>query len=88
MTDTTFLTPDQVLALNEKHGWFHYADAQGDVSRAFAQDAIALHERIRQAAPEMHALLTELYELTSLDNEVPASLVATIRTVLAKANGS
>jgi hypothetical protein len=48
-----YLTPDQVHSLNEKHGWFAYGDAQSDVSRAFAQDAIAMHERIRGAAQDM-----------------------------------
>jgi len=52
-----FLTPDQVFSLNEKHGWFEFKDAQGDVSRAFAQDAIEMHERIRSAAQDMLAAL-------------------------------
>lgn len=56
----TYLTPDQVQQLNEKHGWFQYRDAQSDVSRAFAQDAISMHERIRAAAPD---LLTALQDL-------------------------
>lgn len=57
----THLTHDQVHDLNEKHGWFQFGDAQSDVSRAFAQDAIEMHERIRRAAP---ALLMALQELT------------------------
>lgn len=56
----TFLTPDQVYALNEKHGWFQFGDAQSDVSRAFAQDAIAMHERIRAAAQDMLAALESI----------------------------
>lgn len=49
-----YLTKEQVCLLNEKHGYFQYRDAQGDVSRAFAQDAIAMHERMRAAAPTMY----------------------------------
>lgn len=54
---STYLTKDQVFQLNEKFGWFQFQDAQGDVSRAFAQEAIAMHERIRDAAPELLAAL-------------------------------
>lgn len=50
---TPYLTDDQVYQLNEKHGWFQFGDAQSDVSRAFASDAIAMHERIRSAAQEL-----------------------------------
>ena len=52
-TPGPWLTRDQVHALNEKHGWFKYGDAVGDVSRQFAQDAIDMHERIRRAAPDL-----------------------------------
>ncbi|HQR98121.1 MULTISPECIES: hypothetical protein [unclassified Polaromonas] len=55
-----FLTDDQVHALNEKHGWFKFGDAQSDVSRAFAQDAIAMHERIRNAAPDLLEALNNI----------------------------
>lgn len=50
---TPFLTNEQVQALNEKHGWFKHGDAQSDVSRAFANDAVAAYERARSAAPEL-----------------------------------
>ncbi|MFY9460424.1 MAG: hypothetical protein WAP57_11815 [Aquabacterium commune] len=40
----------QVFALNAKHGWFEFGDAQSDVSRAFAADAIAEYERVRNEA--------------------------------------
>jgi len=52
-----YLTDDQVSQLNEKHGWFEHGDAQSDVSRAFAQDAIAMHEWVRAAAPELLSAL-------------------------------
>jgi hypothetical protein len=55
-----YLTNDQVHTLNEKHGWFEFADAQSDVSRAFAQDAIAMHERIRSAAPDLLEALRDM----------------------------
>lgn len=48
-----WLSADQVHALNEKHGWFEYGDAQSAVSQAFANDAIEMHERIRAAAPDL-----------------------------------
>lgn len=47
------LTHEQIWELNQKHGYFEYGDAQGDVSRAFAQDAIAAYLRVRDAAPEL-----------------------------------
>jgi len=52
-----YLSDEHVRELNEKHGYFEYADAQGDVSRDFAQGAIAKYESIRSAAPAMLAAL-------------------------------
>ena len=58
---TPFLSNEQVQALNEKHGWFKHGDAQSDVSRAFANDAVAAYERVRSAAPELlEALITKV----------------------------
>ena len=48
------LTVEQVYKLNEKHGWFQFGDAQSDVSKAFAQDAIAMHENMRSAAKDLY----------------------------------
>lgn len=59
---TTYLTPDQVTQLNEKHGYFQFADAQGNVSQDFAQDAIAMHEQIRSAAQDLLKALKELVD--------------------------
>ena len=59
----TFLSRDQVFALNERHGWFQFGDAQSDVSNAFANDAIAMHENMRQAAPELFKALAMAMEL-------------------------
>lgn len=36
----SYLSNSSVHELNEVHGWFSYADAQSDVSRAFANNAI------------------------------------------------
>lgn len=58
----TYLIPEQVHELNERHGWFEFGDAQSDVSKAFAQDAIAMHEAMRGAAPEMLAALKVLVQ--------------------------
>lgn len=55
MSAAPFLTAEQIFELNEKFGWFQYGDAQSDVSKAFAQEAIEKHERIRASA---HHLLT------------------------------
>lgn len=53
MNKHKWLSDDQVKTLNERHGWFKHGDAQSDVSRAFANDAVEAHERVRAAAPEM-----------------------------------
>jgi hypothetical protein len=58
-----YLTAEQVFQLNEKHGLFHYGEAQSDVSKAFAQDAIEMHERMRAAAPDLLAALKACYDL-------------------------
>lgn len=56
----SYLTDEQVFSLNQKHGWFEFGDAQSDVSRAFANDAIAMYERVRAAAPDLLEALKEL----------------------------
>ena len=48
-----YLSREQVRSLNEKHGWFQYGDAQSDVSNAFANEAVRIHEQVRAAAPEL-----------------------------------
>lgn len=60
---TPYLSNEQVQQLNEKHGWFEFRDAQSEVSRAFAQDAIAMHEAMRAAAPDLLAALKEAVRL-------------------------
>jgi len=44
------LTDEQVLTLNERHGWFQYRDAQSDVSRQFAHDAIEMYLQAKRDA--------------------------------------
>jgi hypothetical protein len=85
------LTPKQVLSLNYKHGWFQHGDAQGHVSRAFAQDAIDAHERLRAAAPDLLAALhvflrdyTAVHDIGDLEMQ-PAIYQA--RAAIAKATG-
>jgi hypothetical protein len=51
---TQHLTVEQVQKLNEKHGWFEFGDAQSDVSKTFAQDAISMHENMRSAAKDLY----------------------------------
>lgn len=55
-----WLSDQQVQTLNERHGWFKHGDAQSDVSRAFANDAIEAHERLRRSAPDLLMRLTGL----------------------------
>ena len=57
---SNYLTEKQVADLNEKHGWFQYGDAQSDVSNAFAQDAIEMHECMRSAAPDLLEALRDM----------------------------
>lgn len=45
----TPLTKDQIADLNEKHGYFQFADAQGDVTLAFVRDIEKMHG-IKEAA--------------------------------------
>ena len=91
---SSFLTNDQVLLLNERHGWFQYRDAQSTVSRAFAQDAIAMHERIRAAAPDLLStaegalsLIEDLADSIRYTDRVQA-LETELRAAIAKATGS
>lgn len=58
----THLTPDQVYSLNEKHGWFQSGDAQSDVSKAFAQEAIDKYLAMQEAAPEMLEILKAMLD--------------------------
>jgi hypothetical protein len=84
------LTAEQVSSLNEKHGWFQYSDAQGHVSRAFAQDAIEMHERIRAAAPELLEALQSLahsLDETDLIHDDQRKAYAAARAAIAKATG-
>lgn len=54
MIKQKLLSDAQVLTLNERHGWFQFGDAQSDVSRAFANDAVAAYLRLRDAAPDYY----------------------------------
>lgn len=85
-----YLTPEQVNQLNEKHGWFQFGDAQSDVSRAFAHDAIEMYERMRAAAPDMLAAL--VWALEVIEEEVAdgthTSVAHAARAAIAKATGS
>lgn len=73
-----YLTDEQVGRLNDKHGYFEYRDSQGDVSRAFAQEAIELHERIRAGGPALLNALIALWRASEggSDAEIQARLKA------------
>jgi len=45
----------QVQQLNEKYGYFEYRDAQGDVSAAFANEAVAEYLRVNEEAQAVMA---------------------------------
>lgn len=80
-TTGPWLTDDLVHSLNEKHGWFKYGDAQSNVSKQFAQDAIDMHERIRRAAPDL------LEALESIVNSLTDDNYQIARAAIAKATG-
>ena len=65
---SNYLSEEQVYKLNEKHGWFQYGDAQSDVSKAFANDAIEAYERMRSAAPYLLAL-AQNFEIKGPDDD-------------------
>ena len=81
---TTFLTPKQVREFNTTFGYLEFGDAQGDVSRAFAQAAIEKHERLCAAAPEMLRVLTELL---NAEDPITHAMWVWVRAVVNKANG-
>lgn len=64
----SYLTEDHVQELNEKHGWFQYGDAKSDVSKAFAEDAIIMHERVRAAAPNLLAVVHKFLLIANTGN--------------------
>lgn len=82
------LTPEQVHSLNEKHGWFAYRDAQSDVSKAFAQDAITMHERIRAAAQDMLAALKRIEGLSDYEMSDGDGARRIAREAISKATGN
>lgn len=91
MSRNKWLSHEQIQKLNERHGWFKYGDAQSDVSRSFANDAVEAHERVRASAPDI------LAELEMLANVVEGCGIATMpeiecriafaRAAIAKATG-
>lgn len=48
-----YLSNDTVQELNDQHGWFQYEDAQSDVSRAFANNAIHVFLGIASEAEQI-----------------------------------
>ena len=51
----SYLGEQQVQALNDRHGYFEYGDAQGDVSSAFANEAVAAYLRVNEEAQAVMA---------------------------------
>lgn len=60
------LTKNQVSELNEKYGWFQNADAQSDVSNAFANEAVSKYLQIRDNAPLLLDALISLMNAIEL----------------------
>lgn len=76
-SNQVWLTNEQVQTLNERHGWFKHGDGQSGVSRAFANDAVEAHERLRAAAPELLAELQRAQEfIDSIRQELHQRRVA------------
>jgi hypothetical protein len=75
---------------------FHYGEAQSDVSKAFAQDAIEMHERMRAAAPDLLAALQEAQKAMEYIGKQDAYVVydaaraakLSVAAAIAKATGS
>lgn len=81
-----FIRREIVQELNEKHGWFQYADARSDVSNAFANEAIERYERIRSAAPDLlHACEQAREWLESWASAEP--YISVLDAAIAKAKG-
>ena len=57
----------QIRPLNERHGYFQFGDAQGDVSLAFANELIEAYESLRGDAYPLLVLVE--YALECADNE-------------------
>lgn len=93
MSTKTYLTPEQVQQLHQEHGWFAFGDAQNDVSKAFAQDAIAMHERMRAAAPDLLAALQSVISEVaggrphSTDSYLPPYILGQAIAAIEKATG-
>lgn len=54
--DVLYLSNDSVDELNQVHGWFQYEDAQSDVSRAFANNAINKFIEIAKEAEDVKGM--------------------------------
>ncbi|SEU13172.1 hypothetical protein [Stenotrophomonas indicatrix] len=85
MSKHKWLSDDQVQLLNEQHGWFKHGDAQSDVSRAFANDAVEAHERVRAAAPELLKALQRLVDAVDPESTGWDEAVATIAKAMGEA---
>ena len=64
--DGSFLSREQVQEMTAKHGTFQFGDAQGDVSREFAQEAIERYKTVQDAAPELLKALKRLLVIAKL----------------------
>lgn len=87
MSKRKWLSDEQVKTLNERHGWFKHGDAQSDVSRAFANDAVEAHERVRAAAPEMLEALQEIREYIFVMKGRGHAYQVLVDSAIAKATG-
>jgi hypothetical protein len=81
------ISSDQVSQMNQIYGYFKYADAQGQVSRAFANEAIDRYERIRSAAPELLEVLQALIKHLE-DGDEESDEIDNARAAIAKATGA
>lgn len=84
----SWLSDEQVQTLNERHGWFQFGDAQSDVSRQFAHDAIEMHERVRAAAPKLLDIAIRVDAAYRNGELINCNDAALLSAVIAEATGS
>lgn len=66
-----YISDETVSELNDQHGWFQYEDAQSDVSRAFANNAVHAFLEIAKDAEQAKQetgmtpmeLVSQIYDL-------------------------
>ena len=79
-----WINKEDACQVAEPYGAFQNADAQGDVRHQFANDIIEMHERIRNAAPDLLAALKVIVEVGGIG---PDDMFDDARDAIARAEG-